>query len=93
MLIYATMLDDELMLYINGVGFAFNALYLLFYLWYSQDRVNEVFKPLAVGIAVIASMFGYTKYEDTQLINWRYGLIATCIMILLLSLPLLQMVT
>lgn len=92
MLIYAVMLSDSLMLQINIIALSLNCTYLTFYMMYSEDLVNDVLKPLAMGVALIAVMFSYSKSEDPELIKLRYGIITTTFMLVLLTLPLLKLV-
>lgn len=93
MLIYATMLSESLLLLINGIALILNCIYLTFYMMYSNDLVNEVLRPLGVGVALIAAMFSYSKYEDPQTIKVHYGIIMSIFMIVLISLPLLKLVS
>lgn len=92
MMKYANMTDDWLMFQINTVALVLNALYITFYMLYTEDQFNEVLKQLAIGVAVIAIMFNYSKYEDQEVVKWRYGVITTIFMLILLALPLFELV-
>ncbi|KAF5278450.1 hypothetical protein FQA39_LY05939 [Lamprigera yunnana] len=91
MLKYSLILNDTAMLVVNLAAVILNVLYTAFYLIYSQDKVVEIFKPLSYGVALIACLFGYTSWEKEELIEERYGLIVTILLLVLIGSPLLEL--
>lgn len=89
---YGLLLDDTAMLVVNIVAIVLNALYTLFYYKYSGDKYEEVLKPLSIGVGVVAIFLGYAQFENPDNLEFRYGLILTILMLLLLGSPLLDMV-
>lgn len=86
------MINDQLMAQLNIAALILNSLYLMFYTIYAKSVRNEVLKPLSLGVVVIAIMFNYIHFEDPELVRWRYALITSTIMLVLLALPLFDVV-
>lgn len=93
MLQYAIMLEDLVMYRVNVAAILLNIGYIGFYYLYCSEKWHQVFKPSAVGVALIAVLLAYIGYEDPELIESRYGLIVTVLMLLLLGSPLLELVS
>jgi solute carrier family 50 protein (sugar transporter) len=89
MLKYGLLLQDDVMLVVNVTAIVLNAIYCAFYYLYSGDKWNELFKPLSVSMGLVAVLWGYCAWEDPTLLEFRYGLIVTILMLLLLGNPLL----
>lgn len=93
MLKHGLLLNDPAMLQVNVAAILLNILYTTFYYWYSEDKVGDVLKPLGIGAVVVAIFLGYAQVEDPQNLEFRYGLIVTVLMLLLLGSPLIQLVS
>ncbi|KAH0818742.1 hypothetical protein GEV33_004049 [Tenebrio molitor] len=89
MLKYGLLLQDDVMLVVNVTAIVLNAIYCAFYYLYSGDKWNELFKPLSISMGLVAVLWGYCAWEDPTLLEFRYGLIVTILMLLLLGNPLL----
>ena len=85
------MLNDSTMLIVNAAAIVLNVLYTLFYTTYSQDKITEIFKPLSYGIALVAILFGYIALEDPSVVEDRYGLIITVLLLSLIASPLAEL--
>lgn len=92
MLEYAFMTTDTLMIQVNGLALVLHCIYLVFYAVYSQDILNEVLKPLGMGVLLLIGMFSYAFYEDPELVKWRYAFLTTVLMLTMLGVPLLELV-
>lgn len=92
MLKYALLLNDPAMLQVNLAAIILNVIYLLFYCCYSQDLGKEVFKPLSIGVALVAVFMGYANVESEENLEFRFGLAVTVLMLLLIGSPLLDVV-
>lgn len=80
------------MLVVNFVAVILNTLYTLVYYKYSEDKYNEVLKPLGKGCALVAVFLGYAQIENSENIESRYGFILTVLMLMLLASPLADVV-
>lgn len=86
------MLNDTAMLVVNIVAIILNALYSLFYNKYSGNKYEEILKPLSTGVGIVAIFLGYAQFENPKNLEFRYSLVLTILMLLLIGSPLLDMV-
>lgn len=93
MLQYGILLEDMAMLQVNTAAIVLNIAYTIFYYLYCTEKWNEIYKPSAFGAALVAVLVAYINYEDPSLVETRYGLIVTVLMLLLLGSPLLEVVS
>lgn len=91
MLEYAVMLNDPAMLTVNIAAIFLNTIYLLFYLFYCKTK-SDVFKALAIGAGLVAVLIGYARMENPELVEYRFGLIVTILMLVLIGSPLFEVV-
>nr|CAH7718799.1 unnamed protein product [Callosobruchus chinensis] len=87
---HGMILNDAAMLQVNVVGILLNLAYLAVYYHYSGDRYNEVLKPLGIATAIVAVVIGYAAVESPDEVEFRYGMIVTILMLILLGSPLLD---
>lgn len=93
MLQYAIMLEDLAMYRVNVAAIFLNIGYVLFYYLYCSQKWHQILKPSAVATVIIAVLLSYIGYEDPSLIESRYGLIVTVLMLALMGSPLLEVVS
>lgn len=93
MLQYAIMLEDMAMFQVNTAAIILNLAYAVFYYVYCSQKWNEILKPAALGVTLVNILLVYINYEDPELVENRYGLIMTILMLLLLGSPLLEVVS
>ncbi|XP_023029089.1 sugar transporter SWEET1 isoform X2 [Leptinotarsa decemlineata] len=91
MLKHAILLNDPAMLQVNVAAIILNIIYTSFYYVYSSEKYQEILKPLAIGVGMVAIFFGYAEIEDPRNLEYRYGLIVTLLMLLLIASPLLDL--
>lgn len=89
---YGLLLNDAAMLTVNVVAIILNLIYTILYYNFSENKQEEIFKPLSIGAALVAVFLGYAQIESPQNIEYRYGLMLTILMLLLLGSPLLDVV-
>lgn len=92
MLQYSIMLEDLAMYRVNLAAILLNVGYIIFYYLYCSEKWHQIFKPSAFGALLVAVLLAYIGYEDPELIESRYGLIVTILMLCLLGSPLLELV-
>ncbi|KAK9890813.1 hypothetical protein WA026_012157 [Henosepilachna vigintioctopunctata] len=88
MLKYGFLLQDEAMLTVNIAAILINLLYVIFYSVYTKNSWEEVYKPVSCGVLLVAVCLGYTEIESPELLEYRYGMLITVLMLLLLGSPL-----
>ncbi|KAI4460940.1 rag1-activating protein 1 [Holotrichia oblita] len=52
--------------------------------------MEEVYRPSLRGVGLIAALFTYMAWEDPTKVEYRYGLIVTILMLLLMGAPLME---
>lgn len=90
MLKYSLMLADTATLVVNFAAVFLNVLYLSFYFIYSNNKKDEIYKPLSYGMALVSILLAYTSWEDPTLVEYRYSIITTVLLLLLIGSPLLE---
>ncbi|KAK4876372.1 hypothetical protein RN001_012794 [Aquatica leii] len=91
MLKYALLLHNYTLLTVYTVSTTLHALYTMVYNYYSCDKVNDVYKPLSYGCAVITALYSYASWEDPKVVQARFGFIVTFLILALISSPLLEL--
>ncbi|KAG5878291.1 hypothetical protein JTB14_033092 [Gonioctena quinquepunctata] len=91
MLKHALLLNDPAMLQVNIAAIILNIIYTVFYYFHSHEKYQDVLKPLAIAAGVVAIFIGYAELEDPSKLEYRYGLIVTVLMLLLIAAPLLDL--
>ncbi|EDS36531.1 conserved hypothetical protein [Culex quinquefasciatus] len=87
---FGQMLRDDAMIQVNFIGLALNIVYVCaFYLFTVGAAKTKVWGQIGVAGAVVAGILSYVQYEDPQLVEFRFGVILTVILLLLVGMPLL----
>lgn len=92
MLKYSLMLEDSAMFIVNLAAVILNILYIAFYNAYSSNKSGEIYKPSIYGLGLIVALFSYISWEQDDLVEYRFGLIMTVLMLLLMGSPLVEVV-
>ena len=88
------MMGDDATIKVNIFGFALSVIYTcVFYYYTPMDQKIGVWTKMGIAAAFVASLIGYTQYEDPKVVEFRYGLILTAILYLLIASPLLGLVS
>ncbi|KAJ8979505.1 hypothetical protein NQ317_015683 [Molorchus minor] len=90
MLRLGLLMNDAAMIQVNVAAVFLNILYTAFYYVYSSDKYEEVLKPLGIGSTIAAVILGYAQLENPENLEFRYGLITTVLMLLLLGAPFIR---
>ncbi|XP_066261116.1 sugar transporter SWEET1-like [Euwallacea similis] len=88
MLKYGLLLNDPAMIKVNVVAIVLNIIYSIFFYKFAEDKYEEIYKPISMGIGVLAILLGYTELENPKNLEFRFGLILTILMLALLGAPL-----
>lgn len=88
------MIRDPAMIKVNFIGFALSIIYcLIFYHYTPNEDKTKVWGQFGIGGALVVSILAYVQYEDSKLIEFRFGLILTAILLGLVGSPLLDLPT
>uniref|UniRef100_A0A1B0DA46 Sugar transporter SWEET n=2 Tax=Phlebotomus papatasi TaxID=29031 RepID=A0A1B0DA46_PHLPP len=91
---YGVILRDETMIPVNLVGLALNIMYVCFFYLYTPPHLkNNIWFQTGIGGACSAAVVAYVQWEDEDLVETRFGLILTALMVYLVSAPLLDLGT
>lgn len=87
---FGQMLMDDAMIKVNFIGLALNVVYVCaFYLYTAGPGKTKVWGQIGLAGAVAVGILSYTQYEDPELVQFRFGIILTVILLLLIGMPLL----
>ncbi|XP_058449590.1 sugar transporter SWEET1-like [Malaya genurostris] len=86
---HALLMNDLAMIRANVVGFVISIVYAGFYYFYTpkQSR-NQFWKQVGMTVAITTSLLAYAQWEDPALVEDRFGLIITVMMLMLIAQPL-----
>ncbi|XP_055607369.1 sugar transporter SWEET1-like [Uranotaenia lowii] len=88
---FGQMLRDDAMIKVNFIGLALNVIYVCaFYLYtVGGSAKGKVWAQTGLAGAVTVGILSYVQYEDPKLVEFRFGIILTVILLLLVGMPLL----
>ncbi|CAG9760847.1 unnamed protein product [Ceutorhynchus assimilis] len=87
---YGVILEDRIMILVNLVAIFLNLLYTVFFYVKSEDKKNEVLKPIAYAVALDAVLLGYARSDTPDNVEFSFGFILTALMLFLMGMPLLD---
>lgn len=88
-------LNDLPTIRINALGVAIHIAYVCFFYLYTntvKDK-TQVWAQLGYGGALLAGLLAYAEYEDPKLLPFRYWIIITVFLTVLVGSPLLSLVS
>lgn len=89
---FGQQIRDPAMIKVNFIGFALSVIYCLIYYHYTPNTdKTKVWGQLGIGGALIVSILAYAQYEDPKLVEFRFGLILTVLLLGLVGSPLLNL--
>ena len=87
------MMGDDATIRVNIFGYALSVIYTcVFYYYTPMDQKLNVWSKMGMAAAFAACLIGYTQIEDPKVVEFRYGLILTGILYLLIASPLFGLV-
>lgn len=90
---YALILQDKAMFQVNMAAIVLNVMYLICYYIYCKYKWEDLYKPCLRGMGLIAAISMYLRWEDPSKLEYRYGLLVTVLMLLLMGSPLMEIVS
>lgn len=86
---HALLMNDPAMINANVVGFAISVVYsTFFYLYTPRQSKGDFWKQLGMAGALTAAMIGYAQIENPAVVEDRFGMIITVLMLMLIGQPL-----
>ncbi|XP_024945680.1 sugar transporter SWEET1 isoform X2 [Cephus cinctus] len=90
MLQYALILGDSAMIVVNVFGLLINLGYIIFYMLYAPEK-GDVLALIGKAVAFVAIFIGYAQWEHKDNIEFRFGIIITVLLFLLIASPLFHL--
>ncbi|XP_055852739.1 uncharacterized protein LOC129916667 [Episyrphus balteatus] len=91
MLKLSLILGQTAMIRTNVVGLVINSVYMAgFYYYTSKEALPKLWKQMGIAAAFTSVFIIYATFEDPTKIEARYGILLTCMFVMLLSAPLLS---
>ncbi|XP_001864800.2 sugar transporter SWEET1 [Culex quinquefasciatus] len=86
---HALLMGDPAMIKANVVGFGISAVYATFFLLYTpRNGRADFWKQVAMSTALTAALLAYAQVENPAVVEDRFGLIVTILMLMLIAQPL-----
>lgn len=87
---FGQMLQDDAMIKVNLIGLGLNVVYVCAFYWYTVGPAKtKVWGQIGLAGAVAAGLLAYVQYEDPKVVEFRFGMILTGILLMLVGMPLL----
>lgn len=87
MLQHGIILNDPAMIPVNIFGIALNISYFICYYYYCPDR-NALMSSVSKAVALVAVLLAYANWESKENVEFRFGMIVTALMLILIGAPL-----
>ncbi|XP_055610676.1 sugar transporter SWEET1-like [Uranotaenia lowii] len=86
---HALLMNDPAMIQANVVGMGISVIYTVFFFFYTpRASQGDFWKAIGMSGALTAALLVYAKYEDPALVEDRFGLIVTVLLLMLIAQPL-----
>ncbi|KYQ55391.1 hypothetical protein ALC60_05760 [Trachymyrmex zeteki] len=92
MLRYAWMLGDSNMINVNIFGLLTNMIYMIIYYYYAPNT-EEVLKLIYKVTTFVAIFLVYAQMEHPANVEFRFGIVVTVLLLLLIAAPLAHLVS
>ncbi|XP_067214104.1 sugar transporter SWEET1 isoform X2 [Linepithema humile] len=89
MLRYALMLGDFTMIVVNLFGLATSLSYMIWY-YHFTSNTQKVHKLIFKITIFVLMLIGYAQIEDSTKIEYRFGIVVTVLLLLLIGAPLVH---
>lgn len=87
-----TLMGDEAMIKVNVIGFAINVVFMLIFYWYaSAPFKSKIWSKIGVAVTFTMGCLAYANFEDPAKIEFRFGMLITVMLIVLVGMPLLSL--
>ncbi|EZA51782.1 hypothetical protein DMN91_004400 [Ooceraea biroi] len=90
MLRYALMLNDSAMINVNIFGLITSIIYMLVFYYYAPDT-EKLFKQMIKVAGFVVIFLAYAEVESSEKIEYRFGMLVTILLLLLIASPLVHL--
>ncbi|XP_008554953.1 sugar transporter SWEET1 [Microplitis demolitor] len=87
---YAFILNDPAMIKVNMFGLTTSILYVTVFYLYSPNK-TAMMKLIAKTLGLASIFLAYAKFENPEYIEFRYGLLTTVLLLMLIGTPLMNL--
>lgn len=86
-------INDDMTIKVNFIGFALGILYCLVYYHYTPNAgKSKVWGQFGIGGAMTTAIIAYSQLEDPKLVEFRFGMILTALLLIMIASPLFDLV-
>lgn len=88
----ARLMNDPAMIRASLIGLGISVVYsVIFYLYTPRQNKGDFWKQTGMTGALTAAMLAYVRIENAELVEHRFGLIVTVLMLMLIAQPLFDL--
>lgn len=86
-------IKDDMTIKVNFVGFGLGIIYCLIYYFYTpNENKTKVWGQFGIGGAITTAIIAYSQFEDPKLVEFRFGMIVTGLLLTMIASPLFDLV-
>lgn len=87
-----TLMGDQAMIKVNIIGFAINVVFMVVFYWYATGPFkSKIWSKMGVATTFTMACLAYSNFEDPAKIEFRFGMVITGILVILVGMPLLSL--
>ncbi|XP_005184192.1 sugar transporter SWEET1 [Musca domestica] len=86
------LMGDEAMIKVNVIGFAINVIFMVVFYWYASEAGrSKIWSKIGMYFTFTLGCLAYANFEDPAKIEFRFGMLITAILVMLVGMPLLNL--
>ncbi|XP_063705841.1 sugar transporter SWEET1 [Culicoides brevitarsis] len=83
---------DDMTIKVNMIGFALGTIYCLIYYYYTpNEHKTKVWGQFGLGGAFTTAIIAYSQLEDPKVVEFRFGMIVTVLLLTMIASPLFDL--
>ncbi|XP_037810897.1 sugar transporter SWEET1 [Lucilia sericata] len=87
-----TLMGDQAMIKVNVIGFAINVVFMMVFYWYASGPFkSKIWSKIGISATFTMACLAYSNFEDPAKIEFRFGMLITGILVILVGMPLLSL--
>lgn len=84
------LMGDQAMIKVNVIGFAINVVFMVVFYWYASGPFkSKIWSKMGIAATFTMGCLAYSNFEDPAKIEFRFGMLITAILVILVGMPLL----
>lgn len=85
-------MGDQAMIKVNVIGFAINVVFMVIFYWYASGAFKtKIWAKMGIASLFTMACLAYSNFEDPAKIEFRFGMLITGILVILVGMPLLSL--